>query len=679
MSSLGQRVLVVSFGALIVLLGGYALLAMDLADWNDASAHVMRDNRRAMLDGRLQVALTRAVGESAGYAISGNYDYKDEAAMALQQAHEAVRQLRQAAGAAPPDEGSAADQAFLERQERLLRATAEGIRQANAALSVPGQPAASGGSVNPLSLIYAQEAEADALWEEIAAHHGAEQLRNEQTLLDHGRGAQFLMLAGVLAFALAAGLLIHFVRRRLVLPLTALAQLTASVAAGDLTVRTEVTRGDEIGQLQRSLNSMVDDLQKQRGELSALLDSLTRSRDAALASDQAKSRWLANVSHEIRTPLHGVLVSLDLMHEAAPDAEQRELSETARASARALLVMLNDLFDLSSLEAGNLPLDELRFEPRRVVKRMVELRRKRATDKGLVLDCRVADEVPASLCGDPLRIGQLLAYLLDNAIQFTESGSIDVWVSMAAAPSSPSVAPQGLPGPAIWLRCCVTDTGVGVPLEAAQTLFERFHEAEHTVSHGPQDIGLGLAIAHQLASRMGGELGFESEIGKGSSFWFTVPLKRGGLCEASVVPQAPATQHFPAGGSVLLVEDHRDNREVLARSLRRRGLTVTTAENGQVAVALARVQTFDLILMDCRMPVMDGFVATRAIRALDGERARVPIVALTAYGLTEPKQRYKEAGFDDLLVKPYALEDLEAALYRWLVVQRREADLPRDA
>lgn len=679
MNSLGQKVLVASFGALIVLLGGYALLAMDLAQWNDASAHVMRDNRRAMLDGQLHVALTRAVGESASYAISGNNDYRDEAAVALQRAHEAVRLLRQAASAAPPDEGSAADLAFLERQESLLRATAEGLRQATAALSVAGKSAASAGSADAMRLIYAHEAEADALWKEIAAHHGAEQLRNEQTLLDHSRGAQFLMLAGVLAFALAVGLLMHYVRRRLVLPLTALAQLTGRVAAGDLKVRTEVTRGDEIGQLQRSLNSMVDDLEKQRGELSALLDSLTRSRDAALAADQAKSRFLSNVSHEIRTPLHGVLVSLDLLHEVAPDAEQRELADTARASARGLLGMLNDLFDLSRIEAGNLPLEELRFEPRRVVQRIVELSRKRATDKGLVLECRVAGEVPASLCGDPLRVGQLLANLLDNAIKFTEYGSIKVLMSLAAAPSAASVAQQGLPVPSVWLHCSVTDTGVGVPPEAAQKIFEPFHQAEHAVSQGPRGLGLGLGIARQLASRMGGELDFESELGKGSSFWFTVPLKLDALCEASDQPQAPVAQPFPAGGSVLLVEDHRDIRDVMARTLRRRGLTVTTAENGQVAVALARQQTFDLILMDCRMPIMDGFEATRAIRALGGERARVPIVALTAYGLTEPKQRYTDAGFDDLVVKPYTLEDLEAALYRWLVVQRSDAVLPRDA
>ena len=679
MNSLSRKVLVAAAGALIVLFGCYTLLASDLALWNDSSAHVMRDNERSMLDGRFQVALTRAVGESASYAITGQPDYRTEAVAALQQAQEAIHRLRQLAEVAPLDEGSDKDKALLERQGKLLEAAEKGLKQAFATQPVQSKQVGSADAVDILSLIYAHEAETDALWDEIAGHHSTERTRNEQTLRDHSRGAQRLVLTGVAAFAFALVLLIFYVRHRLVQPLTALTRLTGRIAAGDLSVRAVVTRRDEVGQLGRSFNTMVDQLAKQRSEVSALLDSLGQARDTAQAANRAKSRFLANVSHEIRTPLHGVLVSLDLMHETAPSPEQRELADIARVSGRGLLRMLNDLLDASRFEAGGLPLEEVTFETRRLVTRSVELCGRRAAEKGLAVTCHVADDVPASICGDPLRLAQILVNLLDNAVKFTERGSIGVSVSRIAPPRTWIAPVPGLPMPSVWLRFCVTDTGVGVPPELARKIFEPFYQSEPTYPHGQGGLGLGLAIARQLATRMGGELAFESTPGQGSSFWFTVRMKSEALCETSEPAHPPQPRQFAAGGLVLLADDHHDIRNVMARTLQRRGLTVITAENGRLAVALAREQRFDLILMDCRMPVMDGFEATLAIRALGGEHGAVPIVALTAYGLTEPRQRYLDAGFDDLIVKPYTLEELEAALYRWLVVNRRDGAASRPA
>lgn len=674
MNSLGRKVLVASLGALALLFGCYAVLSMDLAKWNRASAHVMRDYQRAMLDGQFHAALTRAVGESAAYALTGNRDYENDANEALKSAHEALGKLRQINERVPPDAGHAVHQAFLERQQHLLRLMESGLRQASALLAAPGSAAGGVSPADTVGSMYAYQAEADGLWSAIVAHHGAELLQNEQSLGDQSRRAQWLTLASMAALALVAGVLIHYVRRRIVQPLTALARLTGQVAAGDLTGRADVTRGDEIGQLQRSFNGMVDDLEKQRSELAALLDSLGRSRDAAQSANLAKTRFLANVSHEIRTPLHGVLVSLDLMHETSPDAEQRELADTARASARTLLRMFNDLLDFSRIEAGNLPLEMVNFEPRQLLARLLDLHGRRALDKGLALHCQVADDVPASLCGDALRVGQVLVNLLDNAIKFTDSGRIDVQVSVVPAPQADTAAVP-VPQPTAWLRFGVTDTGIGVPDADAQKIFQPFYQAEQALSHGQDGIGLGLGIARQLALRMGGELGFESQLGKGSTFWFTVPQRLEADCETTMSQEPARARQFPSGGAVLLVEDHRDIREVIARSLQRRGLSVTTAENGLIAVELAATQHFDMIFMDCRMPVMDGFQATLAIRAMHGGRAQVPIVALTAYGLTEPKQRYLDAGFDDLVVKPCTLQDLESALYRWLV-PRQEGGAP---
>jgi signal transduction histidine kinase/ActR/RegA family two-component response regulator len=679
-NSLGRKVFVASIGTLALLFACYVYLALDLAKWNGASSYVMLDYRRSMLDGQLHAAMTRAIGESAAYALTGNHVYEKDAEEALAQAHEAVRGLRQALELSTSDLEQVEHEAFLVLQERLLRQTEAAVRQASTALSGPGKTAGTAGAAETVKSIYAQQAAADALWAAIVAHHTAELLENEQTLHDHSRRAQFVVLAGVFAIALALGLMIYYVRRHIVQPISVLARLTGRVAAGDLTGRSEVTRGTEIGQLQHSFNAMVDDLATQRSERATLLEGLANSRDVAHAANRAKSEFLANVSHEIRTPLHGVLVSLDLLRETAADPAQRELLDTAGVSARSLLRMLNDLLDFSLIEAGNVSLEAVNFGPRRLVDRLVGLCTQRAADKGLALGCRVADDVPARLCGDPARIGQVLMNLLDNAIKFTGRGSIDVSVSLAGPPSAAAGALRpGVQPPWCWLRIAVTDTGVGIPREAARQISKPFYRAERVDAFGQAGLGLGLGIARQLAASMNGEFGFASEIGKGSTFWFTVRLQPETLCDAPEQAALAQLRPFPAGASVLLVEDQRDIRDVMALALQRRGLRVTTAENGRLALACAKEQKFDLILMDCRMPVMDGFEATRAIRALGGERGRVPIVAVTAYGLTEPKQRYLDAGFDDLVVKPCSLEDIEAALHRWLVPRRSDTGVTGQA
>lgn len=675
MKTLSRKVLAATVCGLFVLLGCYAVLSNDLDYWSDASEHVMRDNQRAMLDGQFQAALTRAVGQFASFAVTGQRRNREESDRALQQAQVALALLKQMAQVAPPDRGSAKDEVFLERQIALLRMVQDGLGQASSTLMSAGQEAGSAAAAKTLELINAHQGEADALWTEIARHHETERKLNEAVLREHSEGAQGLIVAGVLAISLALGLLTFYVRLRIVRPLTALTDLTRRVAAGDLSTRAAVSRGDEIGQLQSSFNTMVDKLAKQRGDVAALLDGLAHARDTAQAASQAKTRFLANLSHEIRTPLHGVLVSLDLMHESSTDPEQGELTDIARVSARGLLRTLNDLLDVSRLEAGGvLPLEEVTFDVRRLVARSVDLCSRRAAEKGLEVRCKVADDVPVNVCGDPLRLAQVLVNLIDNAVKFTQRGSVRVAVSLSRQGEGAAAAPPGLPSTSVGLKFRVEDTGVGVSPAIQHKLFEPFYQADSVDSHGLGGIGLGLPIARQLATRMGGGLDFESTPGKGSSFWFTVRLKLDALCETSEqqVPwQVSQPRQFAEGGAVLLVDDHRDIREVMARTLRRRGLEVVTAENGSQAVELARARTFDLILMDCRMPVMDGFEATLAIRAFEGERAQVPIVALTAYGLTEPRQRYLDAGFDDLVVKPYKLAELESALHRWLVVKRR--------
>jgi signal transduction histidine kinase/CheY-like chemotaxis protein len=591
----------------------------------------------------------------------------------MELARVAAAMLRRLAGDGTAEPGYEDHIRFLERQERVLQFAEDSFKHATATAPV-------GGAVDAaavLGRIYAHETEADALWMEIVAHHRAERLQNEHALMDHSRRALALVLAGVVVFAVAIGLLIGYVRQRVVAPLIALGRLTASVAAGDLSHHIAVTRIDEIGQLQRSFNQMVVDLQRQHRELSELVESLSHSRDAAEAASQAKSDFLANVSHEIRTPMNGVIVSLDLLHESASNQEQRDLAEAARTSARSLLGMLNDLLDFSRIEAGRLELESVNFQPRRLVTELVELHGKRAAAKGLALNCRVAGEVPTTLCGDPTRLGQVLLNLLDNAIKFTAQGSIEVSVSVDAPESRPSGSPDPTAQPRVWLRFRVTDSGIGVPEDRAHKIFQPFYQADGSATRKYGGTGLGLGIAQRLVRMMGGDIGFDRVAGHGSSFWFTAGLLPEAAHEVAVAPEASPPRPLPEGATVLLVEDHPISRDVMARMLTRRGLRVTCAENGRVALEAAAAQAFDLILMDCQMPEMDGFEATRAIRALGGARAHVAIVALTAYGLSGPdglsgsKQRYLDAGFDDLVSKPYTLDDIEDKLYRWLVLERR--------
>ncbi len=658
MNSLGRKVLVAALCALAFLGTLYVLVSQELDAWHDASAYVMRDYQRAILDGEFHAALARGAGELASFALSGNLDYLDEAREALDRARAAADSLQALARIEKPGVGLDHQQ-FLQLQQGLLKAVQGALDQV-AALPADGRAAS-----EALASIYGHEADGDLLWRSITAHHLAEKEENMQTLHDHSGRAHLLFRAGLVTCMLVGGLIFYYVRRRMVAPLTVLADLTRSVAAGNLAMRARVTQNDEIGQLQRSFNQMMVELGGQREQLNSLISNLASSRDTAEQANRAKSDFLANVSHELRTPMNGVLVSLELLHETAPNPDQRDLADMARTSARRLLGLLNDLLSFSRMEAGRLALQSEDFDLRALVRQMVELHGQRATAKGVAVSYRIDDALPGSLCGDPLRLGQVLLNLLDNAIKYTDHGSIEVAVALAEpAAAAPPPAP-GEEAP-VWLRCSVSDTGVGIAPEAAQKIFQPFYQVEGTGSAWREGLGLGLGIARELAQLMGGVLAFESTPGQGSRFWFTARLMPATRC-VKAAPAAPPPGQLPPGKRVLLAEDHVNTREVMARMLQRRGLTVATAENGRQALELARAQDFDLVMMDCRMDVMDGFEATRGIRAIDGPRARVPVIALTAFGLTGTRQDFIVAGFDDLVIKPYSLEDIEAMLHRWLL------------
>ena len=469
---------------------------------------------------------------------------------------------------------------------------------------------------------------------------------------------RYLVLTASLFFA-ATGLALligRWLAGHVTKPVERLSQVVQEVAAsGDVSRQVERTSDDELGRLTDSFNDLLSKLHVKDRALRQTLAELVDARDAAEAANTLKSHFLANMSHEIRTPMNGLLAMSQVMALEELSPVQRGRLEVVRQSGEALLAILNDVLDVSKIEAGKLELEIAEFDTEVLAGGVHAAFAPVAERKGLALNLDVQPLARGARLGDAARLRQILSNLVSNALKFTTVGEVTI-----------RIGGHGLSG-SEGLKLEVSDTGIGIANESLPLLFDKFTQADATTTRRFGGTGLGLAISHDLAALMGGRIWVDSVEGEGSTFHVILPLPR--IAEHAAPAPAVAAALEAAGEAerqlrVLAAEDNATNQLVLRTVMGIFGVELTMVDNGRLAVEAWEAGTFDVILMDIQMPEMDGIAATRLIRAREAElgRVRTPIIALSAHAMTHQVDEYLHAGIDLHVPKPIELPRLQAAL-----------------
>ncbi len=475
--------------------------------------------------------------------------------------------------------------------------------------------------------------------------------------------AALLVLTGVTCFGIAGLVLERTVLRRI----TGLSRAVSGIRdSRDISRRISVDGSDEITALGREINRMLDGLEAMDAAQRRTADELRATHAAAEQANRAKGVFLATMSHEIRTPLNAVIGLSELALGSDRPGKLREYLGDIKTSASTLLELVDDILDVSKIEAGGLVLESAPFDLRDVMRRTANLFRERMTAKGLRFSSLVDPSLPPALRGDATRLQQVLVNLVSNACKFTEVGEVVLAVEVRSA--TPEAAE---------LHFTVRDTGIGIEPAMQEQVFTPFRQADCSTARRYGGTGLGLAIARDMVALMGGRLEVESQQGQGSTFHFDLSLPR---AEAVPAPPVPDVLDMTAlaGARVLLAEDNAFNRKVAQEMLAGLGLAVTTAENGTEAVLALYQEEFDALLMDLRMPDMDGLEATRLIRS-EARFRDLPIIALTANVLGEDRDSCLAAGMNDFVPKPVSMARLAEVLCRWIAPRQGDLQPPQPA